>query len=121
VTPKFNSQVAVLKLTSALNAHFLNEGLVGYIRSVGRLTTQANLTFDQIGMTAPSDPTYPLMPIVSTTWYFNLGGVNNDISFSAVNTFEISDQISYNEWQAELWGRPSWRGEPLCALWACRI
>jgi Carboxypeptidase regulatory-like domain len=95
VTPKFNSQVAVLKLTSALNAHFLNEGLVAYIRSVGRLQTQANLTFDQIGMTAPSDPTYPLTPIISVAGYFNLGGVNNDVSFSAVNTFEISDQISW--------------------------
>jgi hypothetical protein len=95
VTPTFNSQVAVLKLTSAVNSHLLNEGLIGYIRSVGRLTTQANLTFDQIGMTAPSDPTYPLTPIISTTGYFNLGGVNNDVSFSAVNTFEISDQISY--------------------------
>jgi Carboxypeptidase regulatory-like domain len=95
LTPTFNSQVAVLKLTSALNAHFLNEALVGYIRSYGRLNTQANLAFDQIGMTAPSDPTYPLTPIISTTGYFQLGGVNNDVSFSAVNTFEISDQISW--------------------------
>lgn len=95
VTPTFNSQVAVLKLTSALTSHFVNEGLVGYIRNTGRLQTQANLTFDQIGMTAPSDPTYPLTPIISTTGYFNLGGVNNDVSFSAVNTFEINDQISW--------------------------
>jgi hypothetical protein len=95
VTPTFNSQVAVLKLTSALNAHFLNEGLVGYIRNTGRLQTQANLTASQIGMTAPSDPTYPLMPIISVTGYFNLGGVNNDVSMSAVNSFEISDQISW--------------------------
>ncbi|AFL87485.1 hypothetical protein Terro_1174 [Terriglobus roseus DSM 18391] len=96
VTPNFNSQVAVLKLTSALSSRFLNEALIGYIRSVGRLQTQANLTFDQIGMTAPSDPSYPLTPIISTTGYFALGGVNNDVSFSAVNTFEISDQISFN-------------------------
>jgi len=102
VTPTFNSQVAVLKLTSAVNAHLLNEGLIGYIRSTGRLTTQANLTFDQIGMTAPSDPTYPLTPIISTTGYFNLGGVNNDVSFSAVNTFEISDQISWTHGKQSL-------------------
>jgi Carboxypeptidase regulatory-like domain len=95
LTPTFNSQVAVLKLTSALNGHLLNEALIGYIRSYGRLQTQANLTADQIGMTAPSDPTYPLMPITSTTGYFQLGGVNNDVSFSSVNTFEISDQISW--------------------------
>ena len=35
------------------------------------------------------------MPITSTRGYFQLGGVNNDVSFSAVNTFEISDQISW--------------------------
>jgi hypothetical protein len=103
VTPNFNSQVAVLKLTSALSSRFLNEALIGYIRSVGRLQTQANLTFDQIGMSAPSDPTYPLTPIISTTGYFALGGVNNDVSFSAVNTFEISDQVSFNR------GRQSFR------------
>jgi hypothetical protein len=95
VTPTFNSQVAVLKLTSALNGHLLNEALVGYIRNTGRLQTQANLTYDQIGMTAPSDPTYPLMPIMSISGYFSLGGVNNDVSMSAVNTFEIGDQISW--------------------------
>ncbi len=103
VSPTFNNQLAVLKLTSALSSHFLNEGLIAYIRSVGRLQTQANLTFDQIGMTAPSDPTYPLTPIFSTAGYFNLGGVNNDVSFSAVNTFEISDQISFTH------GRQSFR------------
>jgi hypothetical protein len=103
VTPNFNSQVGVLKLTSALSPRFLNEALIGYIRSVGRLQTQANLTYDQIGMTAPSDPSYPLTPIISTTGYFALGGVNNDVSFSAVNTFEISDQISFNR------GRQSFR------------
>ena len=95
VTPTFNNQLAIVKLTSAVNSHFLNEGLVAYIRSVGTLQTQANLTFDQIGMTAPSDPTYPLTPIISISGYFNLGGVNNDVSFSAVNTFEISDQVNW--------------------------
>lgn len=103
VTPNFNNQVGVLKLTSAFSPRFLNEALIGYIRGVGRLQTQANLTFDQIGMTAPSDPTYPLTPIISTTGYFALGGVNNDVSFSAVNTFEISDQVSFNK------GRQSFR------------
>lgn len=95
VTPTFNSQVAVVKLTSALTSHFLNEALVGYIRNTGRLQTQANLNFDQIGMTAPSDPTYPRTPIMSVSGYFSLGGVNNDVSMSAVNTFEISDQVSW--------------------------
>jgi hypothetical protein len=91
----FNDQVALLKLTSALNAHFLNEGLVAYIRSSGHLQTQSILTYDQIGMTAPSDPTYPLYPVTSVTGYFALGGGGNDESSSVVNTFEIADQISW--------------------------
>ena len=96
LTPTFGNHVAIVKLTSALNSRLLNEGLIGYIRSSGVLQTQANLTASQIGMTAPSDPTYPLMPITSISGYFQLGGVNNDVSMSVVNTFEISDQISWS-------------------------
>ncbi len=95
VTTNFTSQLAVLKLTSALTAHFLNEGLVGYIRSGGHLQTQSTLTASQIGMTAPSDPTYPLYPVTSVTGYFSLGGGGNDESSSVVNTFEVEDQISW--------------------------
>jgi len=95
VATTFNDQVALLKLTSALNAHFLNEALVGYIRSSGHLQTQSILTASQIGMTAPSDPSYPLMPTMAVTGYFSLGGGGNDESSSVVNTFEINDQISW--------------------------
>ena len=91
----FNDQVALLKLTSAVNTHFLNEALAGYIRSSGHLQTQSTLTASQIGMTAPSDPAYPLYPVTSVTGYFSLGGGGNDESSSVVNTFEIDDQISW--------------------------
>jgi hypothetical protein len=95
VSTAFVSQLAVLKLTSALNAHFLNEALIGYIRSSGHLQTESILTANQIGMTAPSDPTYPLYPVTSITGYFALGGGGNDESSSVVNTFQIDDQISW--------------------------
>jgi hypothetical protein len=95
VATTFNDQVALLKLTSALNAHFLNEALIGYIRSSGHLQTQSILTYDQIGMSAPSDPSYPLMPTMAVTGYFSLGGGGNDESSSVVNTFEINDQINW--------------------------
>jgi hypothetical protein len=91
----FNDQVSLLKLTSALKPTLLNEALVGYIRSSGHLQTQSTLTASQIGMTAPSDPTYPLYPVTSVTGYFSLGGGGNDESSSVVNTFEIDDQISW--------------------------
>ena len=95
VATAFVSQLAVLKLTSALNAHLLNEALVGYIRSSGHLQTESTLTASDIGMTAPSDPTYPLYPVTSITGYFSLGGGGNDESSSVVNTFQIDDQISW--------------------------
>ncbi|QMV17966.1 carboxypeptidase regulatory-like domain-containing protein [Granulicella sp. 5B5] len=95
VSTDFRSQLAVMKLTSAINDHFLNEALAGYIRSSGHLQTQSTITASQIGMTAPSDPTYPLYPVTSVTGYFSLGGGGNDESSSVVNTFEIADQISY--------------------------
>lgn len=95
VSTDFRSQLALLKLTSAINDHFLNEGLVGFIRSSGHLQTQSVLSASQIGMTAPSDPTYPLYPVTSVTGYFSLGGGGNDESSSVVNTFEIADQISW--------------------------
>jgi len=91
----FTSQLSVLKLTSAINANFLNEALAGYIRSSGHLQTQSILTTSQIGMTAPSDPAYPLYPVTSVTGYFSLGGGGNDESSSVVNTFEVDDQISW--------------------------
>ncbi len=53
-------------------------------------------------MTAPGDPTYPLTPIISTTGYFNLGGVNNDVCFLAVNTFEISDRDFMDPWKQSI-------------------
>lgn len=95
VATRFNNDLAILKLTSAVSSSLLNDGLVAFIRSSGHLQTQSTLTYDQIGMTAPSDPTYPLYPVISVGGYFSLGGGGNDESMSVVNTFEIADQISW--------------------------
>jgi hypothetical protein len=94
VHPNFTSHVADLKLTSALTANFLNEALVAFIRSTGNLTTDANIPASSIGLT-PSDPTYPLMPLMTVNGSFSLAGGGNDLSFSTVDTFEIADQISW--------------------------
>ncbi len=95
VSTAFTSELSLLKLTSSLTPHLLNEGLIGFVRSSGRLQTESTLTAQQIGMTAPSDPTYPLYPVTSVTGYFSLGGGGNDESSSVVNTFEIEDQVSW--------------------------
>ena len=95
VSTNFASQLSVLKLTSSLTPRLLNEGLIGFVRSSGHLQTESTLTAQQIGMTAASDPTYPLYPVTSVTGYFSLGGGGNDESSSVVNTFEIDDQVSW--------------------------
>ncbi len=96
VTTIFSSMMGLVKLTSQVNPNFLNEGLVAFIRSAGHLQTDANLLATQIGLTAPSDPAFPVFPNISTGGnYFALGGSSNDESSSVVNTFELSDQISW--------------------------
>lgn len=94
VTPTFTNHVASLQLTSAFSSNFLNEGQIAFVRNTGTLTTQATIPASELGI-KPSDPTYPLMPLVTVSGSFSLGGSNNDVSRSAVNTYEISDQVSW--------------------------
>jgi hypothetical protein len=94
VDPVFINHVASLKLTTALTSSFLNEALVAYVRNTGTLRTEATLPSSALGIT-PSDPTYALFPLITVNGSFSLGGSNNDVSRSAVDTFEISDQISF--------------------------
>ncbi len=94
VNPDFTNHVATLKLTSALTSNFLNEAQVALVRNTGTLTTDATIPAAQLGIT-PSDPAYPLMPLVTVNGSFSLGGSNNDVSRSAVNTFEVEDQVSW--------------------------
>ena len=57
-----------------------------FVRSTGYLVSDANLTDQALGIT-PGNPGYPLMPILTVTGLFTLGGTGNDNSFSVVNTF----------------------------------
>jgi hypothetical protein len=77
VNPNFTSHVADLKLTSALTANFLNEGLLAFVRSTGKLTGDSNIPAASVGIT-PGDPTYPLMPLMTVNGSFSLGGGPND-------------------------------------------
>jgi hypothetical protein len=92
---QFTNDVGSLKLTSALTPSFLNEAFVALIRNTGVLNSQASITDASIGLT-PSDPDFPLLPIISIQGLFSLGGGFNDFSNSTVNTYEGSDQVSWN-------------------------
>ncbi len=94
VATTFNNDVGTLKFTSALSPTFVNEALVSFIRNTGVLVSEATQTAQTFGIT-PGNPNYPLMPTLTINGLFSLGGGGNDNSFSAVNTYEAGDQISF--------------------------
>jgi hypothetical protein len=90
----FSNDVATLRLTSSITPTFVNEATVSFVRSTGVLVSDARITDQSLGIT-PGNPNYPLMPIITITGLFTLGGTGNDNSFSVVNTYQGSDQISF--------------------------
>jgi hypothetical protein len=90
----FSNDVATLRLTSALTSTLVNEASVSFVRSTGFLISDATITDQSVGLT-PGNPSYPLLPIITVNGLFTLGGTGNDNSFSVVNTFQGSDQISF--------------------------
>ncbi len=90
----FSNDVATLRLTSSITPSFVNEVGVSFVRSTGYLVSDANITDQSLGIT-PGNPNYALMPIITINGLFTLGGTGNDNSFSVVNTYQGSDQISF--------------------------
>jgi hypothetical protein len=90
----FTNDLGTLRLTSSITPQFVNEATISFVRSTGYLVSDANLTAPSLGMT-PGNPNYPLMPIITVTGLFTLGGTGNDNSFSVVNTYQAADQISF--------------------------
>ena len=90
----FSNDVATLRLTSTLTPTFVNEASISFVRSTGYLVSDATITDQSLGIT-PGNPNYALMPIITINGLFTLGGTGNDNSFSVVNTYQGSDQISF--------------------------
>jgi hypothetical protein len=90
----FSNDVATLRLTSSLAPTLVNEATVSFVRSTGYLVSDATITDQSLGLT-PGNPNYALMPIITLNGLFTLGGTGNDNSFSVVNTYQASDQISF--------------------------
>ena len=92
---QFVNDVGSVKLTSTLTPNFLNEGFIALIRNTGVLNSQTSITDASLGVT-PGDPGFPDLPVTVISGLFSLGGGFNDFSNSAVNTYEASDQVSWN-------------------------
>jgi hypothetical protein len=90
----FSNDLGTLRLTSSLTPAFVNEAMVSFVRSTGYLISDATITDQAVGIT-PGNPGYPLVPITTVNGLFVLGGTGNDNSFSVVNTWQGSDQISF--------------------------
>lgn len=91
---EFKNYVGGLKLTSTLTNTFVNEALVNFTRNTGVLTSDSKITDQSLGI-IPGDPGFPKMPVMSIIGQFSIGGNFNDDSNSAVNQYQLSDQIAW--------------------------
>jgi len=89
----FTNYVAVLRLTSSLTPTVLNEATVSFHRNYGRIDTLTPVKSQDIGMTPSSDD--PVIPVISVSGLFTLGGTRNDGQFIASNTLFLGDQVSW--------------------------
>ena len=92
---QFTNDVGSIKLTSTLTPNFLNEAFIALVRNTGVLNSQSSITDASLGIT-PGDPTFPNLPVTVINGSFSLGGGFNDFSSSAVNTYQVSDSVSWN-------------------------
>ena len=92
---QFTNDVGLLRLTSTLTQNLLNEGLVSFVRNTGVLQSQTKITDGSLGIT-PGDPGFPFLPVTVIQGLFSLGGGFNDFSDSAVNTYQVADQVSWS-------------------------
>ncbi len=88
------SQLESAKLTSVITSHMINEARFSlfYIRASNNTTDQ--VTPSSIGLT-PVAPSFNVMPIITVTGVFSIGGGATDGSHAPQQTYEYSDQLSW--------------------------
>jgi hypothetical protein len=89
------SQLESIKLTSVITNHLVNEARASlyYLRASNSTTDQVMPS--KIGMT-PLSPEFNVMPIITMTGLFSFGGGSTDGSRAPQQTYEYSDQLSWN-------------------------
>jgi len=92
---QFTNDIGLLRLTSTLTPHFLNEALVAFVRNTGVLQSQTKISDSSLGIT-PGDPGFPYLPVTEISGLFSLSGGFNDFSDSVVNTYQAGDQVSWS-------------------------
>ncbi|HEV2386297.1 MAG TPA: carboxypeptidase-like regulatory domain-containing protein [Candidatus Acidoferrales bacterium] len=91
----FNNRNAVLKLTSVLGPHLINEAHMAYILTAGQTSSQTPISDAAAGITA-SDPNFANeIPIGNIAGLLSYGGNFNDDFTTAINQDQAADQISW--------------------------
>jgi Carboxypeptidase regulatory-like domain len=88
------SQLEAAKLTTVITPRLINEARFSlfYLRASNNTTDQ--VTPSSIGLT-PVAPSFNVMPIVTVTGLFSIGGGATDGSHAPQQTYEYSDQLSW--------------------------
>lgn len=89
----FLNMNAALKDTYIVSSALVNELDLGWHDTYGRIASQTPVTSAEIGLTPTCDN--PVMPIISVSGSFELGGNFNDGQYTVSETYDAKDQISW--------------------------
>lgn len=89
----FGNRVLSLRATSVLSPTLVNNATAAFTRNIGDLQSLTPVNAVDIGMTPGSDQ--DLIPTIDIDGMFSLGGNFNDNIVSAVNSYQFSDELSW--------------------------
>jgi Carboxypeptidase regulatory-like domain len=93
VNSLFRNVNASLKDTYEASASFANEANAGWHQTHGTTTTNTPLTSAELGITPTCND--PVMPIISVSGSFSVGGNFNDQQATVSSAFAAQDQVSW--------------------------
>lgn len=88
----FRNRSLILKHTGILTPRTVNEAHFSFNRNYGRMSSQMPVKDSDVGIEQPAD--VATLPIIGISGLFNLGGTYNDDFTTAINSFQVGDQIS---------------------------
>lgn len=90
---KFTDEEGLLKLTSILTPHLVNEARISYQRYITNVSEPATFTDSEVGIT-PESAAFPYLTSM-TVGNFAIGAYNFGVNLTVVNQYGIGDQISW--------------------------
>jgi hypothetical protein len=109
---EFHNRVLTISDTQVLKSNLINEVRFGYSKIDGPSTPQEPFTASQLGMTNPlcaGNANFCGMPTIGVTGLFSIGSTSLADQRSTVETFQISDMLSYTRGHHSLKFGGEWR------------